>query len=177
MRPDRRVGGGHGSASEIGPSGPREGLSVRALAKRHGVHRRAVPLPLLEEVAVYSLYLDASGTHGASPVYILAGVAVHEQDAYGSHRDSSRRSTDEDQTPGQRSPNQQHRSRQFFDNRRFTPPGTATAPSSFTPPSCHQPGPPTPKARRPAPAMQTTVSCKPRHDRDGLMSLQCPDRH
>ena len=31
---------------------------------------------------VYSLYLDASGTHGASPVYILAGVAVHEQDAY-----------------------------------------------------------------------------------------------
>jgi Antitoxin VbhA len=33
-------------------------------------------------VAVYSLYLDASGTHGASPVYILAGLAVHEQDAY-----------------------------------------------------------------------------------------------
>jgi hypothetical protein len=31
---------------------------------------------------VYSLYLDASGTHGASPVYILAGLAVHEQDAY-----------------------------------------------------------------------------------------------
>jgi Protein of unknown function (DUF3800) len=31
---------------------------------------------------MYSLYLDASGTHGASPVYILAGVAVHEQDAY-----------------------------------------------------------------------------------------------
>jgi uncharacterized protein DUF3800 len=31
---------------------------------------------------VYSLYLDASGTHGASPVYILAGIALHEQDAY-----------------------------------------------------------------------------------------------
>ncbi len=31
---------------------------------------------------MYSLYLDASGTHGASPVYILAGIAVHEQDAY-----------------------------------------------------------------------------------------------
>jgi hypothetical protein len=31
---------------------------------------------------VYSLYLDASGTHGASPVYILAGIAVHEQDAH-----------------------------------------------------------------------------------------------
>lgn len=31
---------------------------------------------------VYSLYLDASGTHGASPVYILAGIAVHEHDAY-----------------------------------------------------------------------------------------------
>jgi hypothetical protein len=31
---------------------------------------------------VYALYLDASGTHGASPVYILAGLAVHEQDAY-----------------------------------------------------------------------------------------------
>jgi uncharacterized protein DUF3800 len=31
---------------------------------------------------LYSLYLDGSGTHGSSPVFILAGVAVHEQDAY-----------------------------------------------------------------------------------------------
>jgi Protein of unknown function (DUF3800) len=31
---------------------------------------------------LYSLYLDGSGTHGGSPVFILAGVAVHEQDAY-----------------------------------------------------------------------------------------------
>lgn len=31
---------------------------------------------------MYSLYLDGSGTHGGSPVFILAGVAVHEQDAY-----------------------------------------------------------------------------------------------
>ncbi len=31
---------------------------------------------------MYSLYLDASGTHGASPAYILGGLAVHEQDAY-----------------------------------------------------------------------------------------------
>jgi hypothetical protein len=31
---------------------------------------------------MYSLYLDASGTHGSSPIYILAGVAIHEQDAY-----------------------------------------------------------------------------------------------
>jgi Protein of unknown function (DUF3800) len=31
---------------------------------------------------LYSLYLDGSGTHGGSPVFILAGVAVHEQDAF-----------------------------------------------------------------------------------------------
>lgn len=31
---------------------------------------------------MYALYLDGSGTHGGSPVFILAGVAVHEQDAY-----------------------------------------------------------------------------------------------
>jgi hypothetical protein len=31
---------------------------------------------------LYALYLDGSGTHGGSPVFILAGVAVHEQDAY-----------------------------------------------------------------------------------------------
>lgn len=31
---------------------------------------------------MYSLYLDGSGTHGGSPVFILAGVALHEQDAY-----------------------------------------------------------------------------------------------
>lgn len=31
---------------------------------------------------MYSLYLDGSGTHGGSPVFILAGVAAHEQDAY-----------------------------------------------------------------------------------------------
>jgi hypothetical protein len=31
---------------------------------------------------LYALYLDGSGTHGGSPVYILAGMAVHEQDAY-----------------------------------------------------------------------------------------------
>ncbi|MEX2448178.1 MAG: DUF3800 domain-containing protein [Solirubrobacterales bacterium] len=31
---------------------------------------------------MYSLYLDGSGTHGGSPVFILAGVAVHEQDTY-----------------------------------------------------------------------------------------------
>ncbi|MGI8803375.1 MAG: DUF3800 domain-containing protein [Solirubrobacteraceae bacterium] len=29
---------------------------------------------------MYTLYLDGSGTHGASPVYILAGIAIHEQD-------------------------------------------------------------------------------------------------
>lgn len=31
---------------------------------------------------MYLLYLDESGTHGGSPVSILAGVAVHEQDAW-----------------------------------------------------------------------------------------------
>jgi hypothetical protein len=31
---------------------------------------------------VYLLYLDESGTHGGSPVFVLAGVAVHEQDAW-----------------------------------------------------------------------------------------------
>jgi hypothetical protein len=31
---------------------------------------------------LYALYLDGSGTHGGSPVFILAGVAVHEHDAY-----------------------------------------------------------------------------------------------
>ena len=35
-------------------------------------------LPLV----VYLLYLDESGTHGGSPALILAGVAVHEQDAW-----------------------------------------------------------------------------------------------
>ena len=31
---------------------------------------------------MYALYLDGSGTHGGSRVFILAGVAVHEQDAF-----------------------------------------------------------------------------------------------
>lgn len=31
---------------------------------------------------MYALYLDGSGTHGGSPVFILGGIAVHEQDAY-----------------------------------------------------------------------------------------------
>jgi hypothetical protein len=31
---------------------------------------------------VYTLYLDGSGSHGTSPVFILAGIALHEQDAY-----------------------------------------------------------------------------------------------
>lgn len=31
---------------------------------------------------MYALYLDGSGSHGGSPVFILAGIAVHEQDAY-----------------------------------------------------------------------------------------------
>jgi hypothetical protein len=35
----------------------------------------------VEEI-LYSLYLDGSGTHGGSPVFILAGIAVHEQDAF-----------------------------------------------------------------------------------------------
>jgi len=30
---------------------------------------------------LYALYLDGSGTHGGSPVFVLAGVAVHEHDA------------------------------------------------------------------------------------------------
>ena len=33
-------------------------------------------------LSVILLYLDASGTHGASPVFILAGVAVHEEDPH-----------------------------------------------------------------------------------------------
>jgi Protein of unknown function (DUF3800) len=31
---------------------------------------------------LYALYLDGSGTHGGSPVFVLAGIAVHEHDAY-----------------------------------------------------------------------------------------------
>ena len=31
---------------------------------------------------MYLLYLDESGTHGGSPVFVLGGVAVHEQDAW-----------------------------------------------------------------------------------------------
>jgi hypothetical protein len=31
---------------------------------------------------VYLLYLDESGTHGGSPAFILAGLALHEQDAW-----------------------------------------------------------------------------------------------
>lgn len=31
---------------------------------------------------VYLLYLDESGTHGGSPAFVLAGLAVHEQDAW-----------------------------------------------------------------------------------------------
>ncbi len=31
---------------------------------------------------MYLLYLDESGTHGASPVFILGGLAVHERDAW-----------------------------------------------------------------------------------------------
>jgi hypothetical protein len=31
---------------------------------------------------VYTLYLDGSGSHGTSPIFILAGIAIHEQDAY-----------------------------------------------------------------------------------------------
>jgi Protein of unknown function (DUF3800) len=37
---------------------------------------------LLREDKLYALYLDGSGTHGGSPVFILAGVAVHEHDAF-----------------------------------------------------------------------------------------------
>jgi hypothetical protein len=32
--------------------------------------------------ATYLLYLDESGTHGGSPVFILGGIAVHERDAW-----------------------------------------------------------------------------------------------
>ena len=31
---------------------------------------------------MYLLYLDESGTHGGSPIYLLAGLAVHEHDVY-----------------------------------------------------------------------------------------------
>lgn len=31
---------------------------------------------------MYALYLDGSGTHGGSPIFVLAGVAVHENDIY-----------------------------------------------------------------------------------------------
>lgn len=31
---------------------------------------------------VYLLYLDESGTHGGSPVFVLSGIAVHERDAW-----------------------------------------------------------------------------------------------
>ncbi|HEY3354529.1 MAG TPA: DUF3800 domain-containing protein [Polyangia bacterium] len=31
---------------------------------------------------MYLLYLDESGTHGASPTFVLAGLAIHEQDAW-----------------------------------------------------------------------------------------------
>ncbi len=31
---------------------------------------------------MYLLYLDESGTHGGSPAFILAGLAIHEQDAW-----------------------------------------------------------------------------------------------
>lgn len=31
---------------------------------------------------MYLLYLDESGTHDGSPVFVLAGLAVHEQDVY-----------------------------------------------------------------------------------------------
>ncbi len=31
---------------------------------------------------MYMLYLDESGTHGGSPVFILAGLALHEQDTW-----------------------------------------------------------------------------------------------
>lgn len=31
---------------------------------------------------MYLLFLDESGTHGASPVFVLAGVAVHENDVW-----------------------------------------------------------------------------------------------
>lgn len=31
---------------------------------------------------MYLLYLDESGTHGGSPVFVLGGVAVHERDAW-----------------------------------------------------------------------------------------------
>lgn len=45
---------------------------LRAASPRMGVPSR----PL------YLLFLDESGTHGGSPVFILAGLAVHETDAY-----------------------------------------------------------------------------------------------
>lgn len=31
---------------------------------------------------MYLLYLDESGTHGGSPAYLLAGIAIHEHDVY-----------------------------------------------------------------------------------------------
>jgi hypothetical protein len=31
---------------------------------------------------MYLLYLDESGTHGGSPVFVLSGIAVHERDAW-----------------------------------------------------------------------------------------------
>ena len=35
-----------------------------------------------ELFALYLLYLDESGTHGGSPVFILGGLALHEQDTW-----------------------------------------------------------------------------------------------
>jgi hypothetical protein len=40
------------------------------------------PFLFQEKEATYLLYLDESGTHGGSPVFILAGIAVHERDAW-----------------------------------------------------------------------------------------------
>ena len=36
----------------------------------------------LEVPPVYLLYLDESGTHGGSPVFIIGGLALHEQDTW-----------------------------------------------------------------------------------------------
>lgn len=61
---------------------------VRTRNSRRGVRRGAGTFRVLRLYAilrgnrVYLLYLDESGTHAGSPVFILAGVAIHEHDVY-----------------------------------------------------------------------------------------------
>jgi hypothetical protein len=38
---------------------------------------------------VYLLFVDESGTHGGSPVFVLGGAAIHEDDARGSRGSST----------------------------------------------------------------------------------------